>query len=333
MTTVFGTHDGQQVTETVLENADARISVLNYGCVIRDWRVDVDGKSLPMVLGFERFEDYPAHSKSFGIIAGRVANRTAKGLINIGGQSYQLSQNERQTHLHGGIGGLGKRLWSMEADGNRAVELTYHSPDGEEGYPGAVDFKVTMTLDGPRLRFEMSGVPDRETPINLAQHNYYNLNGGGSVRDHVLHIPASLVTEVDGDLIPTGRHVPVDGTPYDFRVSVPVGSIDPDRLGIDGNLVLDADHDPRRPAAEMFAPESGVRLKLWTDQPGIQVFDAPRMAIPVPGLDGQNYGEFGGFCLEPQHFPDSLNHPDWPSTLRSPEAPYHQKLTVEIGRD
>ncbi|MEM9428250.1 MAG: aldose epimerase family protein [Pseudomonadota bacterium] len=326
MIRTVGHIDGREVREARLESGAARVAVLSYGAVIRDWRVAAAGREVPCVLGFPDVAAYPAHSKSFGIIAGRVANRIAGARFPLNGEIVQLQPNEGRTHLHGGPIGLGKRIWEMEADG-AGVLLRYDSPDGEMGYPGRVLFEVRLRLDGPRLAFEMRGAPDRPTPINLAQHNYYNLNGQGDTRGHRLRIAASRYTPVDAELIPTGEMASVAGMHLDFRAPAPV---DPAGDGIDLNLVLD-ERDTRQEAAVLASPESGLRLSLFTDQPGLQLFNAPRMEIAVPGHDGARYGAFGGICLEPQHFPDSPNKPDWASILATPERPYVQRLAVEIG--
>lgn len=326
----FGTLDGKDVLRATLSDGDTRVCILNYGAVTQDWRVVVDGKPTPMVLGFDRFEDYPLHSKSFGIIAGRVANRTAFGRFTLDGQTYQLATNNGAHHLHGGDVGLGRRLWQMEADSAaNSLRLSHLSPDGEDGYPGQVAFTVTISLADGVLTYDMAGLPDRVTPINLAQHNYYNLTGSGDVLRHHLTMTAPSYTPVDAGLIPTGAIEPVAGTHMDFTAGAYVGEIDPDRIGIDHNLVLDPDRDQSAPAA-VLSHENGCVLSLWTDQPGIQVFDAPLMDIPVPGLDHTRYGAYGGICLEAQHFPNALNTPHFPSILCSPDAPYRQILRVAI---
>jgi len=191
---------------------------------------------------------------------------------------------------------------------------------------------VRFRLDGPRLIVEMDGDPDRPTPVNLAQHSYYNLGGGGDVLDHVLWVDAPEHTPVGPDLIPDGTIRPVEGH-LDFTTPRSIAESDPDRIGLDNNLVLRAGRDRAEPAARVTCPRTGLGLRLRTDQPGLQVFDAAKMTIPVPGLDGLRYGPYAGLCLEAQHFPDSLNNPDWPSILCTPEAPYRQRLEVEIARD
>lgn len=333
---IFGKHEGRDVTEITLESAEAAMSILNFGCVLRDWRVDGPSGSLPMVLGFESFEGYDRFSRSHGAIVGRIANRTAGAVFEINGRSYPLTRNhgpDKRHHIHGGATGLGRRLWDMEADsGAEAVHLRYVSPDGEEGYPGTVVFDVTYRLEGGRLTCAMRGMPDRPTPINLAHHAYFNLGGGGTVRDHVLFVDAAAFTPLDAEAIPLGTIEPVEGTHLDFREPRSIEESDPERRGIDNNYVLDPARDPAAPVAWAHCPRSARRLRVWTTEPGLQVFNAATMTVGAPGHDGERYGPFAGLCFEAQHFPDAMHNPDWPSILRAPEAPYAQDYVVEIDR-
>lgn len=329
----FGRLDDRLVEEVVLESADAAVAILSYGATVRDWRVDGPAGSLAMVAGFRRLEDYLLHARAHGAVCGRVANRTAEGRFTLDGASWQLTRNDGPHHLHGGEVGLQRRVWEMEVDtAGEAVRLGYTSPAGEEGYPGAVVFTVTYRLEGPRLVCEMAGLPDRPTPISLAQHSYYNLGGGGEVRDHVLQIEAPEYTVPGPGLIPTGEIRAVAGTRYDFTRARSLAEADPAGEGYDVNLVLAGGRDAGKPAARADCPRTGLRLELWTAEPGLQLYDSAGVTIPAPGHDGARYGPFGGLCLEAQHFPDSLHQPDWPSIIRTPEAPYFQRLEVEIGR-
>lgn len=330
-TRVFGRLDDVDIIEATLVSKGASVSILNYGCIIRDWRVQTADGETPVVLGLDNFDDYLDQLPSGGTICGRVGNRIGRGKFTLNGQGYQLPLNDGRNHLHGGHG-LGLRVWDMITDdATNSVTLTYHSPDGDEGYPANIDFTITLRLKGTKLTFEMHGMPDAPTPINLAQHNYYNLDGDGSVRDHVSQYAASSHTVVDDELIPTGEIASVTGTRFDFTTPASFAQTDPDRIGVDMNLVLDADRDTSQPAAVVTSPRSGLKLQLWTDEPGLQIFNAPLMDIPKMGIDGRSYGNFGGFCLEPQHYPDSVNQPDWPSTISTPDNPYYQKLVIDIA--
>lgn len=327
----FGRFDGRQVDEVTLESADAAVSILSFGCVLRDWRVDGPDGTLPMVLGFPDMDAYDRFSRSHGAVVGRIANRTRDARFELDGRTYELTPNHgpnNRHHIHGGAVGLGRRIWEMETEASaNAVHLSYASPDGEEGYPGAVRFDVTYRLEGPRLICEMRGVPDRPTPINLAQHAYFNLGGGGTVKDHVLRVDAESYTPVDGELIPLGTIEPVEDTPLDFRSPREIADTD-----IDNNFVLREGRDASAPAAFATCPRTGLKLQVWTEEPGLQVFDAAAMTVGAPGHGGAAYGPFSGLCFEAQHFPDSMHNPDWPSIIRTPEQPYFQRYVVEIGR-
>ncbi len=319
----FGEHEGQKITEATLDSGKARVSILNYGCIFRDWQV----AGRKVILGFDDFTDYIPNTWCFGILAGRVANRIRAGRFSLGGQAYQLNCNDGDNHLHGGPLGLGRRIWQMETSGD-TLHLRYHSSAGEENYPGTVDFDVAITLDGTTLTMDMSARADTFTPINLAQHNYYNLDGAGDILGHRLQVAADKYTETDDALIPTGAILPVAGTHLDFREARSIGEIDPARIGIDDNLVLNPDRNPFDPAATLTA-DSGLTLRLWTDQPGLQLFNGP--VLNVSASNGKHLGPFSGLCLEAQHFPDSVNHPEWPSIIAGPEAPYSQKLVIDIA--
>ena len=276
---VIGRFNDRDVTE-----------VMNYGAVIRDWRVDVDGSAKPMVLGYREFDDYPEHSRSFGTITGRVANRTAGGRFTLDGVQHQLEVNKGPNHLHGGSAGLGTNMWDMERDGYSAVRLTHVSPDGAAGYPGQ----------------------------------------DAGVRHCAVRVDAEGYTPTDETQIPTGEILAVHETRFDFREMKSFADADPDEQGIDHNLVLHEGRDLDQPAAEGLNPDTGKTLSIWTDQPGIQLFNAWHFDLPKPGLDGIKMGNYPGFCLEPQHFPDSVNKPQWPSIIYGPDRPYRQVMGIEI---
>lgn len=326
----IGKFEGGEVQEVDLCCGNQVVTIMNYGCVIRDWKVAMPGEVRHVVLGFEEFDSYPLHSPSFGIIAGRVANRTAGGRFKLGDEQHQLLCNDGNNHLHGGPQGLGKRLWAIETDTTaNAAELQLHSPDTEQGYPGNVDFTVVFSLDEAGLHIKMSATPDCATPINLAQHNYYNLDGAGSIREHKLQMRAADYLPVNEELIPTGDIATVAGTRFDFRESRTIEQSDPDRLGHDHNLILDHGIGDA-PAAVLEGAKADLALAIKTDQPGIQLYTGKKLAVPVAGHDAQRYEAFHGVCLEPQHFPDALNNPGWASPVCTPEKPYRQQLNIKL---
>ncbi|KUF10564.1 aldose epimerase family protein [Pseudoponticoccus marisrubri] len=307
----------------ILSEGDVRITVLSVGCAVQDWQV----AGRRVVLGYPDPEIYRANPKSMGIVAGRVVNRISDAAFTLDGQVWRLPANEGGTHIHGGPGGLGWSHWEMDPEGDRAVVLRRHSPHLEMGYPGAVDFTVRMALEDGALTWEMTAVPDRETPVNMAQHLYFNLSGGETVRDHAFRIAASAVTPNDEKLIPTGERLPVDGTRFDFRQVRTLEAADPAGEGYDLNYALDPGAGPQMTAE---APD-GMRLELWTDRPGLQFYSSNWLDEAAPPWPGQSHGRFGGFCVEAQDFPNALNTPGFGSILCRPEAPYRQRTTIRIA--
>lgn len=328
---------GNTIQEAVLQVENQRIAILNYGCIIRRWQIADASLSnaehaRDLILGFDTLEGYSNRSRHFGTVAGRVANRTHLGQFHLQDQRHQLSVNDGAHHLHGGCIGLGQRVWSMEADSaQQRVRLTYDSPQGEEGYPGAVAFVVDFQLTTRGLLCEMHGMPDSPTPVNLAQHNYYNLDGAGDALDHTLTLQADHYLPVDSDLIPQGSVAPVADTRFDFRQPLSLRSADPERLGVDHTLVLGDQRDQSAPAASLCSSDGRVALDVVTDQPGIQVFTAAALSIPEAGIGGRKFGPYAGVCLEAQGFPDALNNPQFPSIICSPENPYRQSLKLNVS--
>lgn len=363
----IGKFDSQDICEAVLQHGNQSVAIMNYGCVVRDWQVATASGLRHVVLGFETFEPYPQHSPSFGIIAGRVANRTALGRFSLGPTDYQLTCNDGAHHLHGGIKGLGKSVWHMHADtAGNAVQLSYLSIEGEQGYPGEVNFTVTFTLDDDGLHCRMQGMPDCPTPINLAQHNYYNLDGVGNtvgdpagsdavgrgsdairqsssakqhpssssysagIRQHQLQVNAEDYLPVDEGLIPTGLVEKVQGTRFDFTALRRIDEADPQCLGHDHNVVLASDRSRDKAVAILQSSDAEITLELYSDQAGIQLYSGKKLNVAVNGHNAASYRSFAGLCLEPQGFPDALNNPDWPSIICTPEQPYLQNLTMRI---
>lgn len=329
----IGTHEGRDVLETTLvSDTGVRVFVMNYGAIIRDWQVPVESGMRSVVLGFDRFEDYLTHSPYFGAIAGRVANRIGGSRFRLNGKEYVLPSNEGPNHLHGGPGGIAKKVWQMEGlTGDEAVRLTLTSPDGEMGYPGKLDIAVTYRLTGNRLRVEFHAETDAPTPVNIVQHNYFNLTGEGDVLDHKLWAEASAHVVLDPDLIPTGEIRPVTGTPLDFRAGRTLRDEASEAVAYDNNLVLNTRRDTAKPVAIVTAPDSSLTLKISTDQPGLQVYNSGKLKLDVPGLGGVRYPRFAGLCLEDQNFPDAINHPHFPTPVVEPGAAYEHWCEIEIG--
>jgi aldose 1-epimerase len=321
-------HAGRDIHEATLSSAGAEVSLLSWGGALRDWRTP-DGT--PMTLGFDTFAPYPEHSRAFGALCGRVANRIEGARFTVAGREARLTPNEGPNLLHGGAFGFGIRPWDMEIDAAAgSVRLSLQSPEGEGGWPGALDTEVIVTLTGARLSMQITATPDRETPVNIAQHSYWNLDGGGDVLGHRLRIDADAWTPTDAAMIPTGEIRPVAGGPMDFRGLRGLIGADGAPLRLDHNMALRAGRDMDAPAAEVIGA-SGRTLRLWTDRPGVQVYDAPGLDVAVPGLDGRRYGAYAGLCLEPQGFPDAVNQPGFPSILHGPDRPYRQSWAVEIA--
>lgn len=329
----IGTIEGEEVLETVLESeTGVTVSVMTYGAAIRDWQVPVDGTRRSVVLGFDAVADYPDHSPYFGAIAGRVANRIAGAVFDLAGSHYVLNANAGPNQLHGGSRGFGKRLWRMEAHENEeAVTLRLTSPDGDMGYPGNLEARVVYRLTGNRLEIDFGAEADAVTPVNIVQHNYFNLMGRGDVLDHELWLAANAYTVVDADSIPSGAIEPVEGTRFNFREPATMRKDNGDPVYIDHNLVLDTGLGFDAPVARLVAPDKSLALALYTDQPGLQVYNGWKIDLDRPGLHGTPYPKFAGLCLEDQKFPDGVHHPHFPSTIIGPDTPYTHRCAIEIG--
>lgn len=269
---------------------------------------DRDGRQANVVVGFDTVEAYKDNPRSLGAIVGRYANRIARAQFSLDGNTYLLAANNGANHLHGGRVGFDKRVWRA-ACGASHIELRYLSPDGEEGYPGNLDVRVTYTLtDDHELVVDYFATTDKPTPVNLTQHSYFNLAGAGEIFDHLLQIDADAITPVDAELIPTGELMPVEGTDFDFRALTPVGAR---REGFyDHNFVLNAGG-----RAVVVDPKSGRTLKVRTTEPGVQLYT----------------GYARGLCLETQHYPDSPNRANFPATIVRPGSPYRSQTVFAFG--
>jgi aldose 1-epimerase len=325
--------DGRDVHEVTLSAGDLTIAVLTIGAVIRDVRLA--GIDHPLVLGFDRAEDYLLQSPYFGAVAGRSANRIAKGRFSIDGRTYQVATNDGHNHLHGGFVGFSHRIWAIRSSDASSITLGLTSPDGEEGYPGKVEATVRYTLEAPgTVRMEATAVTDAPTLVNLAQHSYFNLDGSRDILDHHVQIFADAYTPTDAELIPTGEIVSVAGSDYDFRSPRPIRQMRAgQRVGYDKNYVVARTraHEPR-PHARLSSPKNGVSVAVASTEPGVQFYDGMWMNVKVPGLGGRQYAANGGCCLEPQVFPDAPNHPGFPPSVLRPGETYRQVTTFTFAR-
>jgi len=335
----YGTLNGQSVYLYTLENKNGMVvKITNYGAIITQVIVpDRNGKMGDVVLGYDSLAGYIANNPYFGCIAGRYANRIAKGKFTLDGKEYTLAVNNGNNHLHGGLKGFDKVLWvgSEFSDTSKAgVTMNYFSKDGEEGYPGNLHVAVTYTLDNENsLTTVIEAITDKATPVNLCNHTYFNLSEADTnILGHVLTLYASRFTEVNDELIPTGNLAPVNGTPMDFTTPHVIGERIADvKGGYDHNYVLDHPAGQLSPAALFSDPLTGRQVEVLTTQPGIQFYTGNFLDGSITGKGGKVYRKNFGFCLETQHFPDSPNRPAFPNTILRPGEKYQETTVWKFG--
>jgi aldose 1-epimerase len=336
--------DGQAVAVYTMTNAAGiQVRAITYGAIVTSLVVpDRSGKRADVVLGFDTLDGYLKDPPYFGAIVGRYGNRIAKGQFTLGGKTFKLATNNGPNHLHGGLKGFDKVIWeaaAVESEAGVGVAFTRTSPDGEEGYPGTLKATVTYTLtDKNELAIDYRAVTDKATPVNLTQHSYFNLAGGGDVLGHELMLNADRYTPVDDTLIPTGELASVQGTPFDFRKLTAIGArINADNpqikygRGYDHNWVLNRTGPGLQRAARVVEPKSGRTLEIVTTEPGLQFYSGNFLDGTITGKGGRVYALRNGFCLETQHFPDSPNHPNFPSTILKPGETYSSKTVLTLG--
>ncbi len=338
--------EGEYITAYTLTNSNGlSATILDYGAILVNFLTpDRNGKLADINLACANYESYAKESPYFGAIVGRYGNRIAAGKFSLDQEEYTLAVNNAPNHLHGGDIGFDKKIWDSEdhADNDAAwVKFSYVSPDGEEGYPGTLTCSVTYTLNNDdELIFDYTATTDKATPINLTQHSYWNLGGhdSGNILGHELMLTAAHYTPTDKTLIPTGEIAPVKGTPFDFTSSTAIGSrIDQLDGGYDLNYVLDSNDGSLALAARVHEPKSGRVMEVYTTEPGIQFYTAGGLDGMFAGKDGVVYKQFGAFCLETQHFPDSPNQPSFPSCILRPGETYRHttkhKFSVDKGAE
>jgi aldose 1-epimerase len=330
--------DGTPVDLYTLTNEKGmQVEITTYGgAVVSLTAPDRHGKYADVVLGMDSVAGYQHQTAFFGALIGRYGNRIGNAQFHLDGKAYHLPKNDGQNTLHGGNMGFDKHAWTAtEAHdpAGPALELTYVSKDGEEGFPGTLTAKVVYTLTAENeLRIDYTATTDKDTVLNLTNHSYFNLAGAGegTVLDHQVMIDADRFTPVDAGLIPTGELKPVKGTPFDFTKATAIGArigADDQQLkdakGYDHNFVLNARGTGLRKAAEVYEPKSGRVVDVWTTEPGLQFYTGNFLDGTVKGKGGKAYPFRGAFCMETQHFPDSPNKPSFPSTELKPGQTYH----------
>ena len=330
--TYCGTTAGAEVYRYTLENElGFNVSIITYGGAITSlWAPDRNGAFGDIVLGFGSLEDYVSNPRYFGALIGRHANRIAGGRFTLNGVEYQLPKNNGANHLHGGFNGFDKRIWTAKEEGD-VLHLSYFSKDGEEGYPGNVEAFVDYRLSDNELSIEYRASTDRDTIVNLTNHSYFNLKGEGTILKHELTLNADSFTPVSEDLIPTGEIASVAGTPMDFRDGRAIGSeIGLTESGYDHNFVLNDWDGSLRSAGQLYEPTTGRVLEMLTTQPGIQFYSGNFLDGSFIGKNGVAYVKYAGLCLEPQHFPDAPNHPNFPLTALRPGEEYRQSTVLRF---
>ncbi|MBN9660033.1 MAG: galactose mutarotase [Acidobacteria bacterium] len=334
----FGkTEKGETVNLYTLRNRNGvEIAITNYGARVVTLKTpDAKGRLADIALGFDSLKGYEGPNPYFGAVVGRYGNRIAKGKFTLDGKEYTLAKNNGENSLHGGLVGFDRVMWSgktEEANGVHKAILSYTSKDGEEGYPGTLTVTVTYTLsDNDDIQIDYHATTDKATVLNVTNHTYFNLagQGNGDILGQVMQLNADRFTPVDSGLIPTGELKDVTGTPFDFRKPTVIGSRINDKdeqlklgKGYDHNFVLNRSANGLVMAARAVDPVSGRVLEVWTTEPGVQFYTGNFLDGTVTGKNATNYAQRTGFCLETQHYPDSPNHPDFPSTVLKPGEEY-----------
>lgn len=336
--------DGTQVDKITLTNPNGvEVDVISYGGIItRLLTPDSKGQLGDIVLGFDNLEDYVSSSPYFGALIGRYGNRIANGRFELNGETVQLDKNDGANHLHGGVQGFDKKVWAMKpftTDNSAGIVLTLLSPDGDQGYPGNLNVEVTYELMADnQLDMRFKANTDKPTVVNLTQHSYFNLAGQGDILSHQVQINSDTMTPVVAGLIPTGELTSVAGTPFDFRQPKTIGqdiNVENEQLalglGYDHNYVVKSEpSDELVLAATVSEPMTGRILEVWSEEPSVQFYSGNFLDGSLQGK-GRTFGKRSGFCLEPQHNPDSPNQPQFPTTTLLPEDTYETRIVYRFA--
>lgn len=339
-----GQVDGKEVQLYILKNSQgAEVTVINYGAKIVSLLVpDKDGKKVDVVLGHEGLAEYlKSEEPFFGAVCGRTGNRIAKGRFSLEGKDYQLAINNGPNNLHGGIKGFNAVVWDVKSVDKQTIELTYLSKDGEEGFPGNLQVYIKYHLtDDNALEIEYSATTDKTTIINLTNHSYFNLSGEGdpSVYDHVLTLNAKTYLPTDETAIPYGKPAEVAGTPFDFTTPHEIGErIDADfeqihiGKGYDHTFIIDKPLGAFAEFGECYSPKTRILMRMYTSEPGVQLYTGNWMTGNFSAKKGHRYPSRSAFCVETQHYPDSINKPEYPTVILKPEEKYASKTVYAFS--
>ena len=321
----------------------AEVRICNYGGIVVSFKVpDRKGQLGDVVLGYDDFASYLKQNPFFGCLVGRYANRIANAKFTLNGREYTLVANNGPNAIHGGLKGFDKVVWDAKVLATLqgpALELRYVSKDGEEGYPGTLTVKAVYTLtEDNALKLQFTATTDKDTVLNLTHHSYFNLAGQGDILNHQVMIHADKFLPVDSTLIPTGELRPVDGTPFDFRKPTAIGARinqDDEQLkfgkGYDQNWIINKSMGELAPAARVYEPTTGRVLEVLTTEPGLQFYTGNHLGGSITGKGGWVYKSRDAFCMEPQHYPDSPNHPEFPSVVLKPGETYHNTIIYRFS--
>lgn len=332
----FGSVNNQDIVQYIITNAAGfSISVINYGATLTSITAkDRNGNNDNILLHFESMDGYLQKGNPyFGCIAGRYANRIAKAKFTLDGKDYSLAANNNGNALHGGLKGFDKNIWQAEKQSDSSVRFSYKSVDGEEGYPGNLNVQVTYSVTSDNaVKIDYSANTDKPTPVNLTNHAYFNLSAGNdsTILDHEIMIRANRITEVDEDLVPTGKILSVIGGPMDFTASKKIGK-DLAKVtgGYDHNWVLNDSSHALKKVAELYHSFSGRLMEIYTTQPGMQFYTGNFLGGTLTNT-GQKYIKHAGLCLETQHFPDSPNQPEFPNTILKPGETFNETTVYKF---
>ena len=339
--TVWGTtKNGETVYRYGLSNEKGMaVELCNLGCSILSITVpDKNGTPTDVALAYETCGDYERNPVSFGCVVGRYGNRIKGGRFQFAGRTWQLEQNEGKNHLHGASGAYGRRFWPVSEESEDALTFCLESPDGDGGYPGSLTARITYRLsEDNELSISYHVTTETQAFCNLTNHCYFNLSGhaAGDVLDHQVFIGADAITEVDAESIPTGVLLPIGGTDFDFNkpkaIGQDIGGSHPQLAfggGYDHNYVL---KETGGPCASAYSPKSGIFMEVFTNSPGLQFYTSNSLEEHEAGKNGAQYGNRSGFCMETQFFPDSINHPEFPSCTLTREAPLNLRTVYRFS--